>query len=462
MQAYEASAGSATGRSGRRLPLQADRRLISIKVQPGCLTQTWQGIMSELIDNRAQRVRTLKEIILDLHRGVSPDEVKARLKELVRQTDSTEIAAMEQELMADGMPAHEVQAMCDTHAAVLREITVEEQVVEVPPGHPVDTFRRENEALLAATGAIRQALRRLSERDDEASAEDVREQVLARFGELMDVDKHYQRKENLVFSFLERHFITGPSKVMWGKDDEVRELLRGVEAVLQTEAPSAGELAVAAQAVIEPALAAVDSMVEKESRVLLPLTRQRLTEREWGEVWVQSPEYGWCIVEPQEGYVPPASVAPRKRAKVAGDEAVVFPTGALTPDQVRGLLQVLPVDVTFVDADDRVRYFSEGPARIFARSRAILGRKVQHCHPPSSVGVVEQILSDFRAGRQDVAEFWIQLHGRFVHIRYFAVRDESRAYLGTLEVTQDLTPLRALQGEQRLLQYREGPGGSEQ
>jgi DUF438 domain-containing protein len=205
--------------------------------------------MSELIDNRAQRVRTLKEIILDLHRGVSPDEVKARLKELVRQTDSTEIAAMEQELMADGMPAHEVQAMCDTHAAVLREITVEEQVVEVPPGHPVDTFRRENEALLAATGAIRQALRRLSERDDEASAEDVREQVLARFGELMDVDKHYQRKENLVFSFLERHFITGPSKVMWGKDDEVREVLRGVEAVLQTEAPSAGELAVAAQAV---------------------------------------------------------------------------------------------------------------------------------------------------------------------------------------------------------------------
>jgi DUF438 domain-containing protein len=105
---------------------------------------------------------------------------------------------------------------------------------------------------------------------------------------------------------------------------------------------------------------------------------------------------------------------------------------------------------------------SEAPARIFARSRVILGRKVQHCHPPSSVGVVEQILSDFRAGRQDVAEVWIQLHGRFVHIRYFAVRDESRAYLGTLEVTQDLTPLRALQGEQRLLQYHEGSGGSEQ
>jgi hypothetical protein len=106
--------------------------------------------------------------------------------------------------------------------------------------------------------------------------------------------------------------------------------------------------------------------------------------------------------------------------------------------------------------------FSEGPDRVFARSRAILGRKVQHCHPPSSVGIVEQILSNFRAGRQNVAEFWIQLHGRFVHIRYFAVRDESRTYLGTLEVTQDLTPLRALQGEQRLLEYTGGPKGSQE
>jgi len=113
----------------------------------------------------------------------------------------------------------------------------------------------------------------------------------------------------------------------------------------------------------------------------------------------------------------------------------------------------LPVDLTFVDADDTVRFFSEGPERIFARSRAVVGRKVQHCHPPKSVSTVERILSDFKAGRQNVAEFWINLHGKFVHIRYFAVRDGGGKYLGTLEVTQDLTPLRALEGEQRLLSY---------
>jgi len=142
-------------------------------------------------------------------------------------------------------------------------------------------------------------------------------------------------------------------------------------------------------------------------------------------------------------------------AALAFNESLVFPTGALTPEQIQGLLGTLPVDLTFVDADDRVRYFSEGPGRVFARSKAILGRKVQHCHPPKSVHIIEQILEDFKSGRHNVAEFWIPLQERFVHIRYFAVRDPQGKYLGTLEVTQDLTHIRHLEGEQRLLQYED-------
>jgi uncharacterized protein len=134
-------------------------------------------------------------------------------------------------------------------------------------------------------------------------------------------------------------------------------------------------------------------------------------------------------------------------------QAVQFPSGTLSFEQLLGLFGALPVDLTFVDREDRVAFFSEGPDRVFARSRAIIGREVKHCHPPKSVHVVEQILADFKSGGQSVAEFWIELHGRFVHIRYFAVRDAAGAYLGTLEVTQDLTRLRALQGERRLLEY---------
>jgi hypothetical protein len=118
-----------------------------------------------------------------------------------------------------------------------------------------------------------------------------------------------------------------------------------------------------------------------------------------------------------------------------GKGLVVLPTGALSLEQLKAVFATLPVDVTFVDADDRVRFFSEGKDRVFERPKAILGRLVQHCHPPGSVDVVERILSDFRSGRQDVAEFWIDFKGRFAHIRYFALRDEKGTYLGTLEVT---------------------------
>jgi hypothetical protein len=147
--------------------------------------------------------------------------------------------------------------------------------------------------------------------------------------------------------------------------------------------------------------------------------------------------------------------APRAASlpEAVGRGLVVLPTGALGLEQLKAIFATLPVDITFVDAENRVRFFSEGPNRVFARPKAILGRLVQHCHPPGSVGVVERILSDFRSGRQDVAEFWIDFKGRFAHIRYFALRDEGGVYLGTLEVTQDLTRERSLQGERRLLQY---------
>ena len=131
----------------------------------------------------------------------------------------------------------------------------------------------------------------------------------------------------------------------------------------------------------------------------------------------------------------------------------MFPSGNLSFDQLLAIFNNLPVDLTFVDAEDRVAFFSEGPERVFERSRAIIGRHVQNCHPPKSLAVVEEILADFKAGTQSVAEFWIQMGGKFVHIRYFAVRNALGAYLGTLEVTQDLTRLRALEGDRRLLQY---------
>ena len=416
--------------------------------------------MSELINNRAHRIQTMKEIIKHLHRGGSPDEVRGTLRTMVRETDASEIAAMEQELMAEGMPVEEVQSMCDLHASVLKEVLVQiataQPAPSLAPGHPVDTFRRENQALRGAVAQMRAAMRAVAALPEAALPGDELVQWRQAYNDVMDVEKHYQRKEHLLFSCLERHGITGPSKVMWGKDDEARALLKALGEALGAEAAAAAEWQLVIQAVAEPALTAVEEMIYKEEHILFPMAQNALTDDEWGEIWQQSPEYGYCLVEPREGYQPPIPTDPARLAAVAANESLVFPTGTLTPAQLRGVFGALPVDLTFVDAEDRVRYFSEGSDRVFARSKVILGRKVQHCHPPNSVHIVEQILDDFKHGRQSVAEFWIPLHGKFIHIRYFAVRDEGGLYQGTLEVTQDLTRLRALAGERRLLQYDEG------
>jgi uncharacterized protein len=402
--------------------------------------------MSELIDNRAQRIAALKEIIQHLHSGAAPDDVKQRLHEIVRQTNPSEIMTMEQELIAGGMPVEEVRSMCDLHSQVTRDVLVQlPHSAELLPGHPVDTFRRENEALQASIAKARTAIKDLQslEANYSTSLSALRQSV----NELMDIDKHHQRKEQALFSLLERHGIAGPSKVMWAKDDDVRASLKQTQEALRTAtAPFQGIVAIA-----NKAFAALEEMIYKEENILFPMALQTLTENEWAEVWAASPKYGWCLVEPRRGYVPPTTFEVANSVPLDGK--IGMPTGNVSVEQLIAVLSALPIDLTFVDMDDRVAFFTEGPERIFARSKAIVGRKVQHCHPPSSVDVVDHILDDFRSGRQNVAEFWINFHGRFVHIRYFAVRDASGGYLGTIEVTQDLTPLRALEGERRLLEY---------
>ena len=421
--------------------------------------------MAERIDNRRQRIETLKKVISGLHEGVPEDEVRRQLQELVQQTDASEIAAMEQQLMDEGMPAERIMAMCDMHSQVVGDILTERPSGPVAPGHPVDTFRRENEALAEAVADFRRALAAAAAGDDgESVGPDAAHGLLAHFSGLMDVDRHYSRKENLLFPYLEKHGITGPSKVMWGKDDEARELLRGAGRALQADETAVRELRAAIESAIEPALQALEEMIHKEDNILLPMALDALTAEEWGQIWEQTPEIGYCLVAPGDEYRAPAPAAAEGLLTIEGADpaaaptngngpAFVVPNGSLTAAQLQGLFGVLPMDVTFVDVDDRVRYFSEGAGRIFDRSRAILGRQVQHCHPPASVDVVVRILDDFRAGREDSCSFWIEFKGQFVYIRYFAVRDEQGQYLGTLEVTQDLTEARALEGERRLLEY---------
>lgn len=409
--------------------------------------------MSEIIDNKANRIRVLKDIITHLHAGNPPEQVQRQMREIVKQTDASEIMAMEQELMAEGMPVEEVRSMCDLHSQVTRDVLVQIPArTEITPGHPIDTFRRENAALRSVMALMKTAIAKLQNQPDGVDPAPIVLRLRQSFNELMDVDKHYQRKEHALFSCLERHGIAGPSKVMWAKDDDIRSMLKQLGQSLHPASAAIAGWKATILNTAQAALDAVEEMIYKEENILFPMSLQTLSEDEWAEIWSASPKYGWCIVEPQQGYAPALSAAVESM-NVPHSGALMLPTGNVSLEQLTGIFATLPIDLTFVDADDRVAFFTEGPDRVFARSKAIIGRKVQNCHPPKSVETVDQILSDFRAGRQNVAEFWINFEDKFVHVRYFAVRTREGRYLGTVELTQDLTPLRALEGERRLLQY---------
>jgi DUF438 domain-containing protein len=267
--------------------------------------------MSEVIDNKANRIRILKNIIKHLHAGNPPEQVQRQMQEIVRQTDASEIMAMEQELIAEGMPVEEVRAMCDLHSQVTRDVLVQLPIRKaIAPGHPVDTFRRENEVLRGAIAAMTQTLAELQSTKEAADAAVILLRFRQSFNDLMDIDKHYQRKEHALFSCLERHGITGPSKVMWAKDDDVRNLLKRLGECIHS---NPGEIEKWKMSLVEAANAvfkSVQEMIYKEENILLPMSLETLSEDEWAEIWSVSPKYGWCIVERQQGYTPAVGTTP--------------------------------------------------------------------------------------------------------------------------------------------------------
>ncbi len=413
--------------------------------------------MSELLDNRRFRMDTLKEIVHSLHRGTPAEALQEEFATILGEVGAGEIAAMESELIAEGLAAEEVQRLCDVHAAVLGGHLGGD--VTVPKGHPVDTFRRENRRLVELVEGYREVARSLAGVDPPAELASRWREL---HGELAKVEGHYRRKEYLLFPYLEKAGIAGPPKVMWGKHDEIRELLAAAGELAAAADGLDGEAAgLAAATVLTPLLEEVAGMVDKEERILWPMALEHLAVSDWEQIRDQWNEMGEGLVRPAGFWLPVVGggrAAPPPREPAPADGEVRLPSGTVSVAQLAGILDTLPLDVTFVDADDRVAYFSEGADRVFERNRAILGRRVQDCHPPASVHIVQKVVDDLRAGRRDVAEFWIQLHGRFVHIRYFAVRGADGAYLGTVELTQDVTRVRALEGERRLL--AEAAGGS--
>jgi len=408
--------------------------------------------VSKNIDNAQFRKAKLKELILKLHAGESPDSVQQQLVETLGTIPYGEVVEVEQELLEEGLPQEEVLRLCDIHSAVLEGNVDLSAARAVPEGHPVHVLIQENKALAAVIDRVKADLDALGTDDDDSLQTAVLD-LTALFNQLIDVDKHYLRKEYLLFPYLEHSGVTGPPKVMWGKHDEIRDLLKGSLEVLKTPDITKEELLASAEIVLQPAVKGVADMIVKEEEILFPMLMDALSDADWYEIQKQSLEFGYCLYDPPTDWAPPGMRAASSEAVLWQEGRIQLPTGGFSVQDLLAILNTLPVDITFVGSDDKVKYFSQSRERIFQRNRAILNRDVRHCHPPASAHIVDKILNDFKSGRQNRAPFWINMQGRMIHIEYFALRAEDGEYLGTLEVSQDLTGYRALEGEQRILSY---------
>ena len=412
--------------------------------------------MSELINNSKFRKEKLKELILKLHEGKDPQQVKKELVTTLRQIPYGEVVEVEQELIAEGLPESEVLRLCDVHGEVLDGHIDQSMAKEVPDGHPVDVFRQENKELLKVVRKAEELLATLYAIGT-SDFNDHRNKLLSCFNDLMDVDKHYKRKEYLLFPYLEKNEITGPPKVMWGKHDEIRDQLKGCIEILRNADLKKTDLEDAEELLFVPVLKAIADMAKKEDEILFPMSMDVLTTDNWWQIHRQTLEFGFSLYDPQVDWKPGglSEEASESESFRSENGSVQLPSGSFNATEILAILNTIPLDMTFVDKNDKVKYFTQGSHRIFPRSRSIINRDVRLCHPPGSVHIVEKILEDFKSGKASHAPFWIQMHGKFIYIEYYALRDEKGEYLGTLEVSQDLTNARSLEGEQRILSYNE-------
>ena len=435
--------------------------------------------MSEsALDDPVKREK-LKGIIGRLHAGESVGKVKKDFDELVKDVSAEEIAAMEQALMKAGMPAEEIQRLCEVHVEVFENSLEKQGKPNKVPGHPIHTFMAENDAARASLRRLRGAAFPLlfpwSRTPGAAAA------VGKALVDFRKIVVHYTRKENQLFPYLEAAGFDAPSKVMWGKHDEIRTLFKEADDALA--AADYGKLRRAVASIAGKA----SRMFFMEERILFPTALRKLDERDWiairrgepaiGYAWI-TPGGAWDpdIAEAKLGPAPAAKGAPPKSSYSHGAEspeasgapaktpaALSAPSdmpgahrlgeGWLNTEQIDLMLKTLPVDISFVDEHDRVLYYSDGAERIFPRSPAVVGRDVHNCHPPKSVHIVQRILDAFRKKEKNEAEFWIEMGGKFIHIRYFPMFGADGSYRGTLEVSQDVSKIRALEGQRRLLDW---------
>jgi len=399
--------------------------------------------------SREENKELIKELIRKLHKGKDPEEVRKEFKELIKGLTPLEISQAEELLIKEGMPAEEIHHMCDIHLEVMHE-SLKEDMDLAPAGHPVNILMQEHALLLEYANRLRDLYKVLNEKTNfDAITEELKE-ISDIVKHLKASESHYLREENIIFAQLEKYGVTQPPKIMWMDHDRIREVEKNLYELIENQMNFEYQEFVKKYHNLAHGLAELlASHFSKENKVLFPTSIQLFTEGEWKDIRNQFDEVGYCCFTPE---VPFYGEEIKEETKPSITENLInLGTGSLSVKELKMIFETLPIDITFVGKDDEVKFYSEGPDRIFVRTPSVIGRLVENCHPGKSVDRVLEIIDGFKKNTLDNAEFWLEFEDKFVYIRYFPVRDEKGEYQGVLEVTQDIADIRKIDGEKRLL-----------
>ena len=381
-----------------------------------------------------ERQEKLKELMLRLHQGEKEEIIQEEFNQYFDSISPYEIQVMERNLMQEGITYEEIMRLCKIHASLMSaKVESGEGMPDFEKeGHPVMVLKKENLALRGAIDRIERLLQAYVSSKDEELLKGLKRQI-----SLLDqFENHYLRKEYALFPIMESKGITAPPKVMWGVHDEIREIYKNFKQAFDEQADD----------VMDQFLAAKEELLEmifKEENILIPMVAQAFHVDDWEKMAQDTPQYGYCIVTPEAEWKvekKPSTIQSKEEIQETGD--IPLSTGSLSLEQLDLLLNLLPMELSFVDKDNIVKYYNEGNGeeKIFKRTKSAIGRDVINCHPPKSHAIVKQLFEQLRSGQKEKEEMWFKKEDKMIHVTYHAVRNAQGEYMGVLEYVQNIAP----------------------
>ncbi|MEM1726618.1 MAG: DUF438 domain-containing protein [Candidatus Bathyarchaeia archaeon] len=416
-----------------------------------------------------EKIEAIKSILMKLHQGVSIDELKSRFRDVLEGVSPFEIPLIEQELIREGVPISEIFRLCDLHVELLRDLLHPTELKDVPKGHPLYLLSRENEylaKLAEALGIYAEALSR-------AKHEDVIDHLRTLgnvIAELRKIRLHYRKIQMLIFPYLERRGITAVPRVLWDKEDQAIIKLRALSTLIEKAMSSPGEHIDGIVKESKELSKEILDLIFREERILFPSVWVLFSEGEWAAIHEEAKSIGYLVpieiewtpkAKPLLPFEVRGAITPEQLEKVPqefkfavmatlkpdtyevkSEGDLEFRTGFLSREEVEEIIRHMPIEITYADVNDRVTFFSESVLKKgFARTKTLIGRRFEYCHPPRLENFVRNIVNDLKNGGDSFKEYWTKLGDRIIRVMVVAVRDRYREYLGTLEMVEDLTEI---------------------